>query len=129
MTLKRRFAALPILVAFTAFAVLVSSGNAAKAPSPTLNVSLTSSATISGSMPYGTPYVVSGCGYSAANGGVTIVVRTPQAIAFAGQMPDANGCISVSNFSTQGSGSYTASAYQTVHNKSSLLAQTSFSLT
>jgi hypothetical protein len=128
MTIQRRFAALPMLVAFIAVAVFVSSGFAAKAPSPTLSVSLSSAAGVSGSMPYGTPYVVSGCGYSAANGGVTIVVRSPQATAFAGQIPDANGCISVSNFSTQGAGSYNVSAYQQAHNKSSLLAQTSFTL-
>jgi hypothetical protein len=128
MTIQRRFAALPLLVAFVAIAVFVSSGLAAKPPSPTLSVSLTSAATVSGSVPYGTPYVVSGCGYNAANGGVTIIVRTPEAIAFAGQMPDANGCISVTNFSTQGAGSYTVGAYQQTHNKSSLLAQTSFTL-
>jgi len=73
--------------------------------------------------------VVSGCGYNPANGGVTIVVHSPQAIAFAGGgVPDSNGCISVSNFSTQTAGTYQVDAYQQVRNRSSLLASTSFTL-
>ena len=71
----------------------------------TLSVTFNFSST-SGSMPYGTPYTVNGCGYDAANGGVTVVVWSPEATSFAGQIPDANGCIAVSNFSTQGPGTY-----------------------
>jgi hypothetical protein len=75
-----------------------------------------------------TGYVVSGCGYDAANGGVTVVAQSPTAVAFAGQVPDANGCISLSNFATTGAGHYTVTAYQTVHNKKVELASTSFDL-
>jgi len=113
------------LIAPTAFAGKPSSN------SPTLDVSfptLGSASTTSGtSVPYATPYVVSGCGYGTV--GVTVVVTSPQAISFAGQMPDANGCISVSNFSTQGVGHYEINAYQTLRKKSSLVASTSFDLT
>jgi hypothetical protein len=113
-----------------AAAILASSGTAAKAPAPTLDVSfatLTSTSTTTGtSVPYGTPYVVSGCGYGTV--GVTIVVHSPEAISFAGQIPDANGCISVSNFSTQGAGHYAVDAYQQLRNKSSLVASMSFDL-
>ncbi len=113
-----------------AAAILASSGTAAKAPAPTLDVSfptLTSASTTSGtSVPYNTPYVVSGCGYGTV--GVTVVVYTPEAISFAGQIPDANGCISVSNFSTQGAGHYEVDAYQQLRHKSSLVASMSFDL-
>jgi hypothetical protein len=60
--------------------------------------------------------------------GVTVVVHSPEAISFAGQLPDANGCISVSNFSTQGPGHYEVDAYQQLQNKSSLVASMSFEL-
>jgi hypothetical protein len=73
-----------------------------------------------------TPYVVSGCGYAAANGGVTVVAQSPTALAFAGQVPDAGGCISLSNFAADGPGHYTVTAYQTVHNRKVALASTSF---
>ena len=113
-----------------AAAILASSGTAAKAPAPTLDVSfptLTSTSTTdSTSVPYNTPYVISGCGYGTV--GVTVVVYTPEAISFAGQIPDANGCISVSNFSTQGAGHYKVDAYQQLRNKSSLVASMSFDL-
>ena len=74
------------------------------------------------------PYVVSGCGYSSSNGGVTVVVHSPEAISFAGGMPDANGCITVTNFSTQGPGSYTVDAWQTIGKKDVKLATTSFTV-
>lgn len=85
-------------------------------------------ASISGSMPYATPYTVTGCGYDPANGGVTVLVQSPEAYSFAGGLPDANGCISVSNFSTQGPGSYDLTAYQTIRHKSKVMARTSFTL-
>jgi hypothetical protein len=97
--------------------------------SATLSVSFGPAATsLSSSMPYGTPYVVSGCGYNPANGGVTVVVHSPEAISFAGQLPDANGCISVTNFSTQGPGHYQLDAWQHVRNRDVVVASTSFDL-
>jgi hypothetical protein len=97
--------------------------------SPTLYVpEFATSAATTSSTPYGTPYTVKGCGYSAANGGVTVVVRSPEAIAFAGQLPDAGGCISVTNFSTQGPGHYDVEAWQHVRNKDVKLATTGFDL-
>jgi hypothetical protein len=69
---------------------------------------------------------VSGCGYDTAL--VSVVVHTPEAISFTGQVPDASGCISVANFSTQGAGHYRVDAYQTLRNKSSLVATMSFDL-
>jgi len=95
--------------------------SAAPASSPTLSVSFPNG------IAYGTPYVVRGCGYGST--GVTVVVQSPVAISFAGQMPDANGCISVSNFSTQGAGYYEVDARQVVHgSKSSIVASTGFAL-
>ena len=58
---------------------------------------------------------------------MTVVVYTPVSAAFAGQMPDANGCISLSNFSTQGSGTYRLEAWQHVRNRDVMVASTSFS--
>ena len=102
---------------------------AAKSPTyaPSLSVSWPLSATnaLSSSS---TPYLVSGCGYNSSYSGVTIVVHAPTAMAFAGQMPDSNGCISLSNFSTLGPGHYEIDAYQTTRNKASLVASTSFDL-
>jgi hypothetical protein len=107
-----------VLATGTAFAARSSS-------SATLNVSWpTAAATTAGASE--TAYVVSGCGYDASKGGVTIVVQSPTAMAFAGQVPDSNGCISLSNFSTNGSGHYTITAYQSVRNKAVQLASTSF---
>ncbi len=100
---------------------------AASKTGATLSVVFASSAT-TGSIDYGTPYTVTGCGYNAAYGGVTVVVQSPEAISFAGQMPDANGCITVTNFSTQGAGTYDLTAYQTIHRKSQAMASTSFTL-
>jgi hypothetical protein len=99
--------------------------------SPTLSVSFGSglaAASTSSSMPYGTPYTVSGCGYNAANGGVTVVVHSPEAIAFAGQVPNANGCISLTNFSTQGPGHYQLDAWQHIGHRDVDVASTSFDL-
>jgi hypothetical protein len=74
------------------------------------------------------PYVMSGCGYNAAFGGVTVVVNSPESISFGGQIPDSNGCISVTGWSTQGAGSYTINAYQTIKGKSVLVATTGFTV-
>lgn len=126
---------IPIALLALAVAVFASTASAGKPSakssgkssySPTLSVSLPLSAsTLTGSTDVN--YTVSGCGYSSSYGGVTIVVYSPVAISFAGQMPDSSGCISVSNFSTQGAGSYEVDAYQQIHNnKSTLVASTSF---
>ena len=75
------------------------------------------------------PYEVFGCGYNKDFGGVTIVVHSPEATSFAGQLPQGeNGCIDIRNFSTQGHGHYQLDAYQTVHRKSQIVASTSFDL-
>jgi hypothetical protein len=120
-----------IVAGLVAAATFASSGTAAKAPGPTIAVSfatLTSASTTSTtSVPYNTPYVVSGCGYGAV--GVTVVVHSPEAVSFAGQIPDAQGCISVSNFSTQGPGHYQVDAYQDLRKRSTRVATMSFDLT
>jgi hypothetical protein len=109
-------------------AALVSSAYAGKPSrpssySPTLAVSWPAAAnTTNGS----TNYIVSGCGYNGSYGGVNIVVHTPVAIQVAGQPVDANGCISLSNFWTQGPGHYTVEAHQTIGRKDVLVASTSF---
>jgi hypothetical protein len=122
-----RFAGLAALA--TTLVVGAAYGGKPGSSSPTLSVSFgPAAASTSSSMPYGTPYVVSGCGYNAANGGVTVVVHSPEAIAFAGQVPDANGCISLTNFSTQSAGHYQLDAWQHVGKKDVDLASTSFDL-
>jgi hypothetical protein len=122
-----RLAGLATLAA--AIAVGAAFGAKPGSSSPTLSVSFgPAAASTSAGMPYGTPYVVSGCGYNPANGGVTVVVHSPEAIAFAGRLPDANGCISVTNFSTQGPGHYQLDAWQHIGKKDVDLASTSFDL-
>jgi hypothetical protein len=119
------------IVAIVATASLTTGALAAKPSGATLDVSFSTASSLTDSSTtalYWTPYVVSGCGYNPANGGVTIVVHSPQAIAFAGGVPDSNGCISVSNFSTQTAGTYQVDAYQQIRHRSSLLASTSFTL-
>jgi hypothetical protein len=120
------------MIAILGVAVFAASALAGKPSGATLAVSFSTSpsATVQGAnVSYGTPYTVSGCGYDASNGGVTVVVQSPDATAFAGQIPDSNGCISLSNFTTQSAGSYVVSAYQQVHaNKSSLMASMTFAV-
>jgi hypothetical protein len=115
-------------VAFVAAAamLLVPITNAAKPSAPTLSVTFTSASVAGGSMSYGTPFLVSGCGYG--NVYTSVVVRSPAALSFAGQSPDANGCVSFSNFSTNSSGNYEVDAYQQVHGHSALVASTTFSV-
>jgi hypothetical protein len=93
--------------------------------SPTLGVSWPSGAAPTTNSS-GTFFVVSGCGYSASLGGVTVSVTSPYAVSSSGQLPDSNGCISLSNFDTLGSGHYVVSAYQTMKKKLTLVASTSF---
>jgi hypothetical protein len=118
---------IPAIVALIVLAVCMTPlvADAAKAPSyaPTLHTSLDATY----SAPSETPYVVSGCGYNSNYGGVTIVVHSPVAVAFAGQIPT-DGCVSLTNFATQGPGSYRLEAWQHVRNKDVVVASTSFTL-
>ena len=125
--MSRRFAQGFVLVLTVAALAASTNAYAAKPStySPTLGVSWPLAAASANSS--STPYVISGCGYDSSLGGVTIVVYTPVSAAFAGQMPDANGCISLSNFSTQGSGTYRLEAWQHVRNRDVMVASTSFS--
>ena len=107
--------------------LLVPATNAAKPSAPTLSVTFSFVSVSGGSMPYGTPFVVSGCGYGSAY--TSVVVRSPEALSFAGQSPDGSGCISFSNFSTNLPGKYEVDAYQQVHGHSALVASTTFSIT
>ena len=116
------------LVALVAAAamLLVPLSNAAKPSSgPTLSVTFQFASASGSSMPYGTPFVVSGCGYGGAY--TSVVVRSPEALSFAGQSPS-SGCVSFSNFSTNAPGSYRVDAYQEVHGHSALVASTTFSV-
>jgi hypothetical protein len=106
--------------------LLVPASNAAKPSSgPTLSVTFQFASVSGSSMPYGTPFVVSGCGYGSAY--TSVVVRSPEALSFAGQSPS-SGCVSFSNFSTNAPGQYEVDAYQDVHGHSSLVAKTTFSV-
>ena len=122
----RKFAQVFVMV-LTVAALAAATAFAAKPSSysPTLGVSWPVAAA-STSSSSSTPYVVSGCGYDASLGGVTVVVYSPYSAAFSGQVPDSNGCISLSNFSTQGAGAYSVQAWQHVRNKSVMVASTSF---
>lgn len=127
--LFRRFAQ---VMALAAAALTVTATAYAAKPSayaPTLTTSLQSlAAASSASASSGTPYTISGCGYNASFGGVTIVVHTPQSTGWVWTMPDANGCLSVSNASTQGAGSYSIEAWQKLGKKDTMVASTDFSL-
>jgi hypothetical protein len=116
------------LVALVAAAamLLVPLSNAAKpSAGPSLSVTF-QLASVSGSgMPYGTPFVVSGCGYGSTY--TSVVVRSPEALSFAGQSPS-GGCVSFSNFSTNAPGKYQVDAYQQVHGHSALVASTTFTV-
>jgi hypothetical protein len=123
-----RFIAL-IGITFAAVAIFAGATLASRS-SATLSVTfptLSAASTSGANVPYGTAYVVSGCGYTKGVG-VTVVVHSPEAVSFGGQLPDANGCISVSNFSTQGTGHYDLDAWQQLRHKSSVVASTSFDL-
>jgi hypothetical protein len=117
------------LVMMLAVGALIASATAyaAKQPSysPTLSVSwpLAAASTASST---GTPYTINGCGYDSSFGGVTVVVYSPTAAAWTGEMPDANGCISLSNGETQGSGTYLIQAWQHMGKKDVIVASTSF---
>jgi hypothetical protein len=116
-----------VALAAAAATLLVPASNAAKPSSsaPTLSVTFQFASLSGSSMPYGTPFVVSGCGYGSSY--TSVVVRSPEALSFAGQSPS-NGCVSFSNFSTNAPGSYEVDAYQQVHGHSALVASTTFSV-
>lgn len=112
-----------LLVGSAGLAATASAGRHSYAP--TLNVVWPYAAASTASSS-GTFYVISGCGYDSSLGGVSVVVTSPYAVSTAGQMPDATGCISISNFDTLGSGHYVIDAYQKIHGKEKLVASTSF---
>jgi hypothetical protein len=128
MSFRRLTKAVALVLAVSAVGACANAfaGKPADAYSPNLGVSWPAAAATTTSSPSSTAYIVAGCGFSSSFGGVTIVVHSPVAISFAGQMPDANGCISLSNFYTVGAGHYQIDAYQTMRNKSTVVASTSF---
>jgi hypothetical protein len=115
-----------VALAAAAAMLVVPASNAAKPSAPTLSVTLSYASVSGGSTPYGTPLDVSGCGYGSSY--TSVVVRSPEALSFAGQSPDAGGCISFSNFSTNLPGKYQVDAYQQVHGHSALVASTTFTV-
>ncbi len=124
MKVRRLAKAVSLVLAVSAvFASAAAYAAKPSSSSPSLFVQWPQTATTT-SASSSTPYVVAGCGYGSE--GVTIVVHSPTATSFAGQMPDANGCISLSNFYTTGSGHYSIEAYQQSHSKWALVASTSF---
>jgi hypothetical protein len=113
-------------LASTAFAGKPSGSGSGGAYAPTLTTSLESTAaatTVSGE---GTAYTISGCGYDASLGMVTVEVFTPFSVGWVAENPDANGCIAVYNFSTVGHGDYKIDAWQHVKNKDQVVAETTF---
>jgi hypothetical protein len=111
-----------VLAAFAATAFAARSSY-----SPTLSVSLAqATTTLSGTGDIA--YTISGCGYDSSYGVVTVVVYSPVSAGWTGANPDSNGCISVSNFSTQGAGTYQVQAWQKTGRKSVEVASMSFSL-
>lgn len=120
---------IPVAIAATVAAVLlVTPAVAAKRPSysPTLSVALPQFATSLTAS--NVNYTISGCGYDSSYGTVTVVVYTPVSAGWTGADIDSNGCISVSNFSTQGAGTYQIQAWQHIRKKSVDVASTSFTL-
>ena len=115
------------LAGLVAATVAVAAKPGAYAPSITTSLQA-SGAAGTASVPYATSYVISGCGYDAALGGVTVVVHTPEAVSWTGRTPDGNGCISVDNFSTQGPGAYEIDAWQHMGKKDVVVASTRFTL-
>src|SRR5438309_11328750 len=109
-----------VAIGLTVAALMASATAFAAKPSsysPTLGVSWPAVASTITATASDTSYVVSGCSYNSSFGAVTVVVYSPTAAAFAGQMPNSSGCISLSNFSTQGAGHYLIYAYQTIKGK------------
>ena len=122
--MSRKHLGFVALVAAVAM-LIVPTSNAAKSSPPTLSVTFSFASTSSG-MAYGTPYLVSGCGYGGTY--TSVVVSSPEALSFAGQQPDASGCVSFSNFSTNAPGAYEVDAYQQVRGHSARVASMTFSV-
>jgi hypothetical protein len=102
-------------------------GSSTGAYAPTLSTSLQSlAAPNSSTSGEGTSYTISGCGYDAAYGMVTVEVFTPVGVGWVAENPDPSGCIAVYNFSTVGHGSYKIDAWQHVKNKDQVVAETTF---
>jgi hypothetical protein len=120
------------IVVVTALAALITAASAfagkPSSSSPTLTVSfpsLAGASSTSSGMSYGTPFLISGCGYGSTY--TSVVVSSPEALSFAGQSPDANGCISFTNFSTNLPGQYRIDAYQQdSHGHARIIASTAF---
>jgi hypothetical protein len=113
------------LVAAAAMLIVPASNAAKPSSGPTLSVTFQFASLSGSSMPYGTQFTVSGCGYGSTY--TSVVVRSPEAVSFAGQSPS-GGCISFSNFSTNAPGQYRVDAYQQVHGHSALVASTTFTV-
>ena len=69
-------------IVVAALVLVVPTAFAGKPSSPTLVVTFSSASSTTSSMPYGTPFVVSGCGYGSVY--TSVVVRSPEALSFAG---------------------------------------------
>ena len=123
---KNRLGFVALVAAAATLIVPVSNAAKPSSSGPTLSVTFSFASVNGSSMPYGTPFLVSGCGYGSAY--TSVVVRSPEALSFAGQSPDASGCVSFSNFSTNAPGQYRVDAYQDVHGHSALVASTTFSV-
>lgn len=93
---------------------------------PTLTTSLPAATAATGTSGEGTAYTISGCGYDASYGMVTVEVFTPVGVGWVAESPDANGCVSVTNFATVGHGDYKVDAWQHVKNKDQVVAETTF---
>lgn len=119
---------IPVAVIATVAAVLlVTPAGAAKSSySPSLSVAFPHAATSLTAS--NVNYTISGCGYNSSYGTVTVVVYSPVSAGWTGADVDSNGCISVSNFSTQGAGTYQLQAWQHVGKKSVEVASTNFTL-
>ncbi len=111
-----------IMLAVVVFATTAFAGKSSY--SPTLSVVFPASATSLTAT--NVNYTISGCGYNSSYGVVTVVVYTPVSAGWTGADVDASGCISVSNFSTQGAGTYQLQAWQQIGKKSVEVASTSF---
>jgi hypothetical protein len=123
----RRLAKTAALVLAVSAVVATAAAYAAKpqASGPSLYVHWPQAAATTATSSSSTSYIVAGCGYGSQS--VKIVVYSPTAASFTGQMPDANGCISVSNFYTTGPGHYSIEAWQqSSHSKWGIVASTGF---
>ena len=122
---KKRLILVSLAVAAAICVIPISNAAKPSSSAPTLNVVFSAVGVAGAGVPYGTPFTVSGCGYG--SGYTSVVVRSPEALSFAGQSPS-NGCVSFSNFSTNAPGQYRVDAYQEVHGHSAIVAKTTFTV-